>query len=104
MPDSDPIQDVLAKLRADQTTRVGRIFAGGDAETELGSVTLRSPDPEDLARPAATTGPQQQRRSGNPDQGARGKIEAPPAPGDANQWLRDLYHQTRANQSPLEAF
>ena len=105
MPDSDPLQDVLAKLRADQASRVGRIFAGSDAETELGSVTLRSPPPEDLTpRAAATTGPQQQRRWGNPDQGARGKIEAPPGPGDAGAWLRGLYYAAKADQSALEAF
>jgi hypothetical protein len=41
---------------------------------------------------------------GNPDQGARGKIESPPKQHDGNAWLRDLYYASRADQSPLEVF
>jgi hypothetical protein len=105
--DHDPIQEMLAKLRSDQASRVGRILRGSDAETELGSVTLSSPAPVDLA-PAApsavATAPRRPAMRGNPDQGARGKIESPPKQHDGNQWLRDLYHASRANQSPLEVF
>jgi hypothetical protein len=104
LPTVDPLQGMLARLRSDQASRVGRILRGADAETELGSVTLSSPAPVDLA-PAApsavATAPRRPAMRGNPDQGARGKIEAPPKPGDSGAWLRSLYYTSRADQSPL---
>jgi hypothetical protein len=92
---------VLVKLRADQASRVGRILRGADAETVLGSVTLVSPGPDLPAAAATTTVEPRPGVVANPDQGARGKIEAPPKQNDGNQWLRDLYYASRANQSPL---
>jgi hypothetical protein len=103
----DPIQEMLAKLRSDQESRVGRILRGADAETELGSVTLPSPAPADLA-PAAPSAvaiaPRRPGVRGDPDQGARGRAEVPPKQHDGNQWLRDFYWASRADQSPLEVF
>jgi hypothetical protein len=106
MPDlttTDPLQAVLVKLRADQASRVGRILRGADAEETLGSVTLASPGPELPAAATATNATVEPSPGvvANPDMGARGKIEAPPKPGDSGAWLRGLYYASRADQSPL---